>query len=736
MQSEQLDKIVKLLCGTDTWHWNGLTFKDGPVGIVRNDDNSFNETYILPSPVALSSTFNPELAFKVGKYLSSNTKNTVILSPAINIKRNSLNGRNYEYFSEDPIINGVFGYQIIKGINESSSSRSCLKHFAFNNQENYRCTASSNVSEETAFEIYLKAFKIAIKAEPIGLMMAYNRFNGVYCCENEMLYKIARDMFDYKGAFISDWNAVSNIVNSLKVGLDLEMPGPRNNNKELFENGLLNNEITEDFLNLKVEHTKSVLSINEKKVDEYKPNSEEVRKLLTDIEREAIVLLKNEDHVLPIKKLKISVFGLLAKKPIRQGYGSSRILNEKETDDVLELPINHYLDCYDEKGLKTAFWSKIPKCISKAGVNLVFVGNFIETECIDRKTLRLDPVMEELIEEVSKYSNNVVVVLQTGSAVVMPWIDKVKGVVQMHFGGSFCLSALSDLLVGISDFSGKLTESYPKDDLNIIALKHKNDYFNVDYKEEKEVGYRYYVNHSDELLFPFGYGLSYYKYLVNSFNVQLSFEFKSEDDNLVVSIGFSKKTKSFFYDYPIQIYLNEEGSSEIKLVFFNKIQLAEVDDKIELQIPYDNLTSYNVELHSYEIANKNYCLSVRNNSSEVIIEKHIHLSSTVIEKKFLDYINPYSNSESSSIPINEDYPIKLLENLPEGKEVYQSIYKLIHNIKDIIGDLFFEYSIDLPIRAIGSHLGNTNITKYLVAKINNNQEVINKYKEEVPELLR
>ena len=537
-----LEEKASMCSGVGAWHTKALErlnipaimMSDGPHGLrkVIEDDENGNETVeavCFPPAVNLASSWDRDLIKRVGETLGIECQSediAIILGPAANIKRSPLCGRNFEYFSEDPYLSSELASNHIKGV-QSQGVGTSLKHFVANNQEHMRMSVDEHIDERTLREIYLASFEKPVKdAKPWTLMCAYNKVNGTLCSEHpRLLTEVLRNEWGFEGLVVSDWGAVNERVDALKAGLELEMPSSdgigENKIIEAVKNGNLKEEILDQavriILNL-------VYAANENKKNDQTYDKNEHHLRAQKVAEESMVLLKNEDNILPIKdSKKIAVIGEFAKKPRYQGGGSSHIksfqvdtpldkinqlVNKAEVQYAQGYHIN--TDEIDNKLIEEA-----KEKAQQSEVAIIFAGlpERYESEGYDRTHMQLPPNHNQLIEEVSKVQENVIVVLSNGSPVEMPWINSVKGLLEAYLGGQAMGSAVANLLFGKANPCGKLAETFP------ARLSHNPSYLNfpgegdqVHYAEGLFVGYRYYEKKEIEPLFPFGFGLSYTKF--------------------------------------------------------------------------------------------------------------------------------------------------------------------------------------------------------------------------------
>lgn len=589
-----------------------VNFCDGPHGVRIEDEPS--DAVCFPSLSALGATWNEELIYKVGTALASDCiryDKDMLLGPGLNMKRTDLCGRNFEYFSEDPILTGILGSAYINGL-QSKGVGACAKHYAVNNQETDRLHISAEIDERTLREIYLKAFQYVVKhSAPASIMCALNKVNSVLCSENKKLYDILKKEWGYEGFVMTDWGCCKNPPKAVKAGLDLAMP-KRLDFVPTLVNGVANGEITEKEIDDAVIRVLN-FTLNSKKDNEGLSRSE-CHDICREAEEEAIVLLKNQDDLLPITKEKykrIVVVGEFAEKPVISGYGSSRVFPCEEN---IESPIKYireycgddiqvdYIPLYktDEYMERSQFYYvNHLSGIRNADLVIMFAGReqSVENEGYDRMTSHLNPLYEFYIKWIYQLNQNLALVVQSGGAFLdLSWQNKVKSIVQMWFGGESSGSAISNVLFGKVNPSGKLSETFPKKTRTDIDWP--GDGFKVCYDEKWKVGYRYYDLHTDEIWYPFGYGLSYTKFQYDNLSIN------NTEDGFTVECRI-KNIGDIAGKDAVQVYFSDRVSTFSRplkeLITFRKTKLLEPGESVTLkfQISNNDLAYYNTTLDKW-----------------------------------------------------------------------------------------------------------------------------------------
>jgi len=553
-----------------------ITVCDGPHGLRRPLDvtsliTASHPATCFPVAAALASSWNEALLYQVGVALGEECialDVDVLLGPGINMKRSPLCGRNFEYFSEDPLLAGKLSAQLIQGI-QSHGVGTSLKHFAVNNQESRRFTVSADVDERTLHEIYLRGFEIAVKeGQPWTVMCAYNRVNGVYCSEHtELLTTILRDQWGFEGFVVSDWGAVHDRVSSLRAGLDLEMPGPVPHSTQAIIEAVEEGRLDDEMLDRAVTRLLHIiLRADEVSKGNGKFDLDGHHALARAVAAESIVLLKNEGDFLPLTgKETVAVIGHAAAHAVFQGGGSSHV-NATRIDRPLE-GLQARAEIRYAAGDGTSVTVDQPliddavQVAREADVALLYIAlpASIESEGYDRRDLPLTPHQTALIQAVASVQPKTVVILHNGSAIDMrAWIDLVPAVLEAWLPGQAGAEAVLDILYGVVNPSGKLAETFP------LSLSDTPAYLNfpgengqVRYGEGLFIGYRGYEALQRATLFPFGYGLSYTQFEYSHLRVSKSAF--SVDDTVEVTVDIRNVGKRAGKEI-VQLYVHDRVS--------------------------------------------------------------------------------------------------------------------------------------------------------------------------------
>ena len=573
-----LEERAQLLAGESHWKTHAapsadipsLFLSDGPHGLRKQEGAQdcmgiaeSRPATCFPTASALACSFDPELVERVGAAIGEEARRQgvdVVLGPGVNIKRHPLCGRNFEYFSEDPVVSGELGAAMVRGI-QSRGVGACLKHFAANSQEHARMVSDSVVDERTLRELYLAPFEHVVRhARPWSVMTAYNKLNGVYCSEHEWLLREAlRGEWGFDGAVVSDWGAMSSSVASVRAGLDLCMPGPRRDHARALVEAVRSGELEEGRVNEAASHierlARRVKACQAEGSIGGAPalslTDEEFCRAHADLAREAAaqsaVLLKN-DGVLPLNPdAKVAVIGAFARMPRYQGSGSSRI-NPKIIDNIwyrLEQRgvAAEYADGCDpttgDADERQLLEAETLAARSDVAVMVAGLPARYESEGFDRKLMVMPRGMRELIDRICAANPRTVVVLQGGAPMEMPWRDSPAAILLMYLSGCQGGGAAVDVLVGDVNPSGKLAETWPVDSAQTALGTTYPDMDNeVLYREGPFVGYRYYDAVDVEPAFPFGHGESYTEFAYEGLEVK-AHEGASTEGPLEFDVSFT-----------------------------------------------------------------------------------------------------------------------------------------------------------------------------------------------------
>ena len=540
LQAMILKEKIALCNGADFWNSKAMdaygipaiAMSDGPHGVRCQKGsgdmlgvNNSEPATCFPTAVTSGATWDEELLFAEGKAIGEEGLSygvDVVLGPGVNIKRNPLCGRNFEYFSEDPFIAGAMGAAWVKGA-QSAGAGASLKHFAANNQEYKRFNGNSQVDERTLRELYLPAFETVVKqAQPETVMCSYPRINNVHASDNKwLLTDVLRTEWGFEGLVVTDWGALCNRVRAMRAGCDLSMPGGSDYMEDWVEDAVRDGSLPESAVDACAARVIALALKGDNRPKNRLFDREAHDALARKIAESGAVLLKNEDGILPVQPEKIALIGEMARTMRYQGAGSSHINPTQLTSLCDALPGVPFAAGCDEKGNVTEeSLSEAAAAAKSAKVAVVCAGlpDLYESEGFDRETMTMPEGHIRLIETVAAANPNTVVVLFCGSAVETPWIDKVKAVLYMGLPGQAGGAAAANLLTGAVNPSGKLTETWPL----VYGDVPSRDTFGkkvTHYKEGLYVGYRYYDKAGKAVRFPFGHGLSYTQFAYSGLEI-------------------------------------------------------------------------------------------------------------------------------------------------------------------------------------------------------------------------
>ncbi len=631
-----------------------IMLTDGPHGLRKqagdSDHLGLNASVpatCFPTAAGLASSWDRDLIRRLGEALGRECQAEgvdILLGPGANIKRSPLCGRNFEYFSEDPYLTGELAAAHIEGV-QSQGVGTSLKHFAVNNQEHRRMTTDAIVDERTLREIYLTGFEIAVKkSQPWTVMSAYNRLNGTYCSENEkLLTGILKEEWGHEGIVVSDWGAVNEAVDSVAAGMELEMPSSSGISQSKIANAVESGKLSIEALDRAVIR---LLTVIFKAVDNRKTGTnydkEEHHQLAREIARDSMVLLKNDDNLLPLNKTgKLAIIGAMAEQVRYQGGGSSHI-NPTKLDNIKDeigksaagaeiMYSKGYLIEADESVQDLLNEAKQAAAASDTAILFVGLPDRYESEGYDRTHLNLPANQIELIEQIATVQSNIVVVLSNGSPIVMPWLGNVKAVLEAYLGGQALGGAIADLLFGDANPSGKLAETFPQN------LKHSpaHPFFpgeedRTEYREGVFVGYRYYEAKDIHPLFPFGHGLSYTTFAYSG--IDLVKNEITDQDTVQVSV-IVKNTGVLFGKEIVQLYVKSRHSSVIRpekeLKGFVKVALEPGEEKrVTFTLDKRSFAFYNTNIKDWHAETGEYEIAVGSSSREIALRAVLKLHST------------------------------------------------------------------------------------------------------------
>lgn len=658
-----LEEKAALCSGRDDWSTQSIErldipwiwVADGPHGLRRapaTNKPGYGDQLpatCFPTASALAATWDLDLIYKVGQTLGVECQAqdvNVLLGPGVNIKRSTLGGRNFEFFSEDPILSGELGAAYINGV-QSQGVGTSLKHFTANNVETMRMYNNSSMDARTLHEIYLTPFEIAVKkAQPWTIMACYNRVQGVYGTQSPyLLTEILKKDWGFKGIVISDWFAVINRVEAMKAGMHIEMPRVSAVNDSLVVEAVKKGELDVAIVDQLVREILTVVfkakSLEKEGIE---INVEQHHRFARQVASEAFTLLKNENNALPVTKdkyKKVAVIGEFAAEPRYQGNGSSEVkpskldkaldIIRKEYGTDFEISYAQGYNLSDDNELSLIDEAK--RIASAADIALVFAGlpQHYESEGIDRTHIDMPTSHNKLISEIAAVQKNTVVVLTNGSAVTMPWINEVESILETWLGGQAGAGAIADVLFGKVNPSGKLAETFP------VKLEDTPSFFNfpgeqgeVLYGERIFVGYRYYDEKKIEPLFPFGFGLSYTTFEYS--DLKLSSQNTTDKEGVSVHLKV-KNTGNVKGKEIVQLYITDKECTlqrpEKELKKFVKIELNPGEEKeVTFNLEARDFAYYDAKRATWIAESGEFIIAVGASSRDIKETESVFLNST------------------------------------------------------------------------------------------------------------
>ncbi len=661
-----LEQKAAFVSGYDYWHLEEapelglpkIMITDGPHGLrkakgkdyVPEPDEQKSSSSVglgnsvpttcFPPAATSSCSWDPELLFEEGAAMGEEClkeKVSVILGPGTNIKRAPVCGRNFEYFSEDPLLAGKCSAAVINGV-QSKGVGTSLKHFACNSQEAFRMVLNEVIDERTMREIYFPAFEIAVKeAQPWTVMNSYNRVNGTYASQNYwMQQEVLRKEWGFNGLIVTDWGASVDRVDGVKCGTDLEMPTSGKLNAKKIIDAIQSGELDEADLNDRVDAVVDLIIKSKPALEkEHTYDKKAHHKVAQKIAEGSMVLLKNDDSILPLKAgQKVAVIGEMAKAPRYQGAGSSVInptMLSNAYDELVALGVDvTYAQGYyktapgkKDKDRKTEsqLTAEAISAAKNADIAIVFAGltEDFEGEGYDRETIEMPANHNKLISDVASANPNTVVVLAGGSVVLMPWLSEVKGLLNSGLGGQAGGAAVANILVGAVNPSGKTTETYPTSfEVNPTFGNYPGGPVTSEHKESVYIGYRYYDSANLDVVFPFGYGLSYTTFEYSDIKLSAA----SIKDTDTVTVSFKVKNTGDVAGAEIaQVYVADKESTifrpEKELKGFKKVFLnAGEETEVAIELDKRAFAFYNVNINDWCVESGDFDIIVAASSRD------------------------------------------------------------------------------------------------------------------------
>ena len=715
-----LEEKALMMSGKNTWQTvdfekygiPSMTMSDGPHGLRRQagagDHLGLNASLpatCFPTAATVANSWDEELGEEIGAALAEEAATmdvNVILGPGLNIKRSPLCGRNFEYFSEDPYHAGKMAAAYVRGM-QSKGGAACPKHFAANSQELRRMANDSVVDERTFREIYTTGFEIAVKeGKAKAIMSAYNEINGVYANENShLLQEILVDEWGFDGCVISDWGGSNDHALGVQNGSHLEMPGTGKSGMRDIVKAVQAGTLKEEVLDQRLDELLSLIFATHGTTEKAKGTTFDVEahhKLARKAAEESIVLLKNQDNILPLKPgTKVAVIDDFAKKPRYQGAGSSLVNPAKEPEAILDM-IGEYdivMVSYEQgyvrnRPPKMDLLRKAKEAAKSADVVLFFGGldEISESEGLDRTHMMMPNAQGMLIDELSTVNENLVVVLSAGSAIEMPWHQYVKGIVHGYLGGQAGASAMLNVLTGKVNPSGRLNETYP------IHYEDTPCYHyypgkerSSEFREALYVGYRYYTTIDKKVRYPFGYGLSYTKFRYYNLKVNeqgVTFGIANTGDVAGAEVA--------------QLYIGKKSDTVFRpvreLKGFKRVVLAP-GEETEVSIPFDDKTFrfFDTRTNTWEIESGEYQIMIGTDAETMQLQAPMQVNGTVAEGPYRRDKMPEYFSGKVKVVGDEAFEQLYGRPIPDGSwsgeiGMNDAVCQLYYG-KGIIGKIFY-----------------------------------------------
>lgn len=715
-----LEEKALMMSGKNTWQTvdfekygiPSMTMSDGPHGLRRQAGagdhlglNASLSATCFPTAATVANSWDEELGEEIGVALAEEAATmdvNVILGPGLNIKRSPLCGRNFEYFSEDPYHAGKMAAAYVRGM-QSQGGSACPKHFAVNSQELRRMANDSVVDERTFREIYTTGFEIAVKeGKAKAIMSAYNEINGVYANENShLLQEILVDEWGFDGCVISDWGGSNDHALGVQNGSHLEMPGTGKSGMRDIVKAVQAGTLKEEVLDQRLDELLSLIFATHGTTEKAKGTTFDVEahhKLARKAAEESIVLLKNQDNILPLKPgTKVAVIGDFARKPRYQGAGSSLVNPAKEPEAILDM-IGEYdivMVSYEQgyvrnRPPKMDLLRKAKEAAKGADVVLFFGGldEISESEGLDRTHMMMPEAQGMLIDELSTVNENLVVVLSAGSAIEMPWHQYVKGIVHGYLGGQAGASAMLNVLTGKVNPSGRLNETYPihYEDTpcyHYYPSKERSSEF----REALYVGYRYYTTIDKKVRYPFGYGLSYTKFRYYNLKVNeqgVTFGIENTGDVAGAEVA--------------QLYIGKKSDTVFRpvreLKGFKRVVLAP-GEETEVTIPFDDKTFrfFDTRTNTWEIESGEYQIMIGTDAETMQLQAPMQVNGTVAEGPYRRDKMPEYFSGKVKVVGDEAFEQLYGRPIPDGSwsgeiGMNDAVCQLYYG-KGIIGKIFY-----------------------------------------------
>lgn len=641
-----------------------LRMSDGPHG-VRGGKKCY------PNLCLLACSWDKDLLFEIGKSLGNDCVAAgvdVLLGPGVNLKRLPVGGRNFEYFSEDPILSGVLAAAMVRGIQQGGTA-ACVKHFLANNREENRFSYSSEMDDRTLRDLYARVFEITIReGKPKVLMTAYNRFRGIYCAENEYLYNLLRKDLGFGGVVVSDWGGVDYRIKAVRAGMDIDMPGSGKKTNEEVVAAVESGELEEETID---ERAAKVVKL----LEECRSGKKRVETQITmrQAVADSVVLLKN-DGALPLSEnADICVIGALAENPVIQGGGCARI----DTDDIVsplsalkkDYPALKFAKGYDLDGsADESHISQAEKAAKQSKVVLFFAGSVNNGDCegVDGVDMKIPSNQLAALKAVAKVNKSVITVLTGGTPLELgEVIENSNAITECYYAGDAYAEGLCDVLTGRVNPSGRLAETYPLSLEDSPAAKFNACEYIVNYGEGVYTGYRYFTTFNKPTAFPFGYGLSYTRFTYSNFRCDK--KIYDGGDDLCAEVTVTNADNRAGKEV-VQLFIGRNYSSDApvcELKAFEKIFLNAGESKtVSLKVKAADLFYTDERTGEYRYPSGAFVISVNSDANTKICEQ-------IVEFNGGDEINRYT---------------RVSDLLKTGKQAAVEKYLTPYMVKTFYGD--------------------------------------------------
>lgn len=691
---------MTLTSGHDFWSSEPLyphnipsfRMSDGPHGLryqaQAGDHLGLNKSVpstSFPTASASACTWDLDLLYQMGQGIAKEAQSCqvdMVLGPGVNIKRNPLCGRNFEYFSEDPYLAGQLGASWINGLQDQGIA-ACLKHFACNNQENDRLLSDSLVDPVALHELYLEAFRIAVEqSQPESIMCAYNKINGTYASDNYyLLTEVLRRQWGFKGAVITDWGALNNKVKAINAGTDLEMPSSQHMFDQAALADLKTGELSAQALDRAARHVITLAR-------QPRPKFEGDRSVLLTqnatlaqkIAENSIVLLKNTAHILPLQPTdKLLVVGEMAQHTRYQGAGSSHI-NPPAAISIIaglkseNIQFNYQVGYRFDNQQTTALAAAARQSAQEADKVILVLGlpEVAESEGFDRTSLDLPANQNDLVDQLAQVNPNLIILLVAGAPVTLPWLDQTKGLLNLYLNGENVGKACARILNGQVNPSGKLAETYPiayKDVPSAQTYDHNTR--SVAYEESLYVGYRYYDKANVAVNFPFGFGLSYTTFKLAQ--LQRDTTHIAPGQQLTLSVALTN-TGPIAGQEVVQVYVGADPKAPLTpltaLKAFQKVPLAPGETKtVTFTLPAQAFMQWDPDLEQWRLPKGSRRLYVGTSSRNLPLETVVTLDgATSVRTQALPqwYITPVGYPNATDFELLSGLRAKPMLATPVG----------------------------------------------------------------------